>query len=133
MRTLINLMLCFGLLAIAGCDKDTPGTGTLRGKWELSSETSGMTGKNTTFPSGNGSILQFGEKTYEVYTGGKQTKSGTYTLNREKSILTGENGNRIIYDGVSDGIRTFFRVDDEGLHIWIDAYDAPSSTYRKVE
>ena len=129
-----NLSLAFTivtLFAFSGCkDKETL-TSSLQGSWELKSSFNGWTGE-VNHPSGNGSVLKFGQTTYEIYSGGKLLKSGVYKVEDAISFLTKLPGKKLVYDNEKDTVVTFIEIKDNILTLSIDAYDAGSSSYIKI-
>lgn len=97
----------------------------------MKSATNGMTGASTDFPHGNGSIMKFTESNYEIITNWQLTRSGLYSIVKETSNLDKKIYNRIVYDNETNSIRSFFKVENNLLYIWIDGNDGPSVVYRR--
>lgn len=85
-------------LFIISCKKEsTSVSSTLIGTWELRTAYNGWVG-NTNYPPGNGNYLRFTKSTFEIDTNRVLLNRGFYSIVKEKFNLTGEMGNRIIYN-----------------------------------
>lgn len=112
------------VIAVAGCDKDNDNSSSLEGNWELRSSQASIT-PATTFPAGNGKIIKFTSKTFEIYDGPQLLRSGQYELKKDGTVrentckeLDPQKYNRIIvFDGKTDTTKQFFRVDGNKLHL----------------
>jgi hypothetical protein len=58
---------------------------------------------------------------------------GSYSIVKEKFNLTGEMGNRIIYNHEENAERTFVDVVHDSLTLSEDAYDGGGALYIRVE
>ena len=133
MKTRQWLLVCFLLLSFAGCKKDAESRTALEGTWELKSETNGMKGGITQYPPNNGNLVVFSGSRYQTFFNKQLVKSGSFKIVEEMRNLTNSKGNRIIYDNDSDQVRTFFNVSDNGLEMFVDAFDGPGTLYIKKE
>jgi hypothetical protein len=104
----LQLLACVAFLFIAGCKKnDTIGPVSLSGTWELYKASGDIT---INYPAGNGNILKLSGNSYQMYTNGTLTKSGTFTVEYDTTATTsvclvfspGQFTSRIIYDGDYD-------------------------------
>jgi hypothetical protein len=132
MKNCFLIFLGILVLVVTSCKKDDfEPTPSIVGTWELKTGISGMTGKSTDYPSGNGSILKFTDSSFEIYFDHKLVNSGSYKVVSDTSGLTQEKANRIVYNDQKD-VRNFFNLKEGKLNMWIDAYDAPSSIFIKI-
>ena len=124
------LFILVAVFALIGCRKDSKSL-NLIGKWELRSTLNGLTGARTDHPAGNGSFLKFSEVRYESYFNDQLIKSGSFRIVMDRSAITEEPTQRIIYDNETDAVKSFIRIDGNELTVWIDAYDGPSMVYER--
>jgi hypothetical protein len=102
----------------------------LEGTWELSSFTSGLTGKNTSVNAGNGTIYKFTAIQFQKFDNGQLIKSGTFIIKKDTIQLVNRIGNKIIFNNESGGM--FFELDESYLSFFIDAPDGGGTTYKRI-
>ncbi|HEY8661645.1 MAG TPA: hypothetical protein VFF80_02610 [Bacillota bacterium] len=130
---------CFSLFVILvtlilfSCKKEkTQQSQSIVGTWELRTGFNGQGGA-TNYPKGNGRILKFTATSYQIYSNGQILKSGTYELVKDSSYILGKTAQRIIYDNEQNSVRSFVEVVSATLTLTLDAYDAPSALYLRIE
>ncbi len=133
MKRSIYIFLTFFLLATISCKKEDLLTKSAAGTWELRQIGGGISGKITSYNVGNGSFLKFTDDTYQIFSDKKLVKSGSYKIVKEKSILSQQEGNRIIYDGDVNAGKVFISIDHNMLYLSTDVYDGEGSIYEKIE
>jgi hypothetical protein len=118
---------------IISCKKEnTTISPKLIGTWELRMVDNGWVG-NTNYPPGNGNYLKFTKSTFERDTNRVLLNTGSYSIVKEKFNLTGEMGNRIIYNNEENSSRTFVDVVHDSLTLYEDAYDGGGALYIRIE
>lgn len=127
----IIVILILTIQALVQCKKTTTSSSSLEGSWELKSEINGTTGNKTEYQTGNGNLIIFSKTDYQIYSNHQLIKSGNFKIVEENSIVTNIKGNRIIFDNEPEQIRTFFKVKDEALELYIDAFDGSASLYTR--
>lgn len=116
-----------------GCKKEVPVSDSLTGTWELSVDVGGWSGVHNHKP-GNDTLAVFTSGTYSFYQKGTLVKSGNYSTKKDTIYMYGTLGNRIIFDGQDVGSpHEFFEIKNNQLTLFIDAYDAGSTTYRRIK
>lgn len=120
-------------MVIVGCKKEDLINKSASGTWELRQIGGGISGKITSYNPGNGSIVKFTDDTYQVFSDKKLVRSGSYKIVKEKSILSQQEGNRIIYDGDMNAGRVFISIDHNMLYLSSDVYDGEGSIYEKID
>jgi len=125
------LIILLFLTFAAACKKKTE-MPSIVGKWEITSSINGLTGKLTNHPSGNGNIYIFTTTHYELFLEGKKEKSGTYSIVKKQSKITNAEINAIIFDNEVEGMPTGIELSQNGLTIFVDAYDGPSALYTRI-
>lgn len=124
-----KILLFFFLISLFACNKDS--LPKLIGRWELKKSINGFTGAVTNHPPNNGTVLEFSAYTYKRFSAGTLAKSGVYKTVKDRSSLTGETGNRIIYDNETDLVRFFYILENGLLSIGVDAVDGPVVVYER--
>ncbi len=120
-------------LFIISCKKESTSiSSTLVGTWELRTVYSGWAG-STNYTPGNGHYLKFTKSTFEIDTNRVRINSGSYRLVKEKFYLTGEIGDRIIYNNEENLLRTFVEVFHDSLTFSQDAFDGGGALYIRIE
>jgi hypothetical protein len=128
----ILFFLTIGFLALS-CKKEVPISDSLTGTWELSVEVGGWSGVHN-HKLGNDTLVVFTPGTYSFYQKGTLVKSGNYSTKKDTIYMYGTLGNRIIFDGQDAGSpHEFFEIKNNQLTLFIDAYDAGSTTYRRIK
>jgi hypothetical protein len=126
-----KLIILMFFVLISSCKKEnTSLERKIEGTWELHSFTSGLTGKNSTVLTGNGSIFKFSSNQFQRFENGQLIKTGTYSIKKDTFHLVNRIGNKIIFNNVNDGL--FFDLDDTYLSFFIDANDGGGETYKRV-
>jgi hypothetical protein len=116
-----------------GCKKEVPVSDSIVGTWELSIDGGGWTPVVQHKP-GNDTLAVFTSTTYAFYQHNKLIRSGSYMVRKDTSYLYNQLKNRIIYDGQDTAYaREFFDIQNNQLSFFIDAYDAGSTTYRRIK
>lgn len=120
-------------MLLLACKKDQVGNAgnQLVGKWELVSISGGIAGSTTNYPAGSGNTIMFDGASYKETRDNKLVSSGNYTTKRQMSILAGEEGDGLVYEGIEQ--RYFFSVNGKQLSIYHDAYDGFNNQYRKID
>ncbi len=125
--------LLFFLIAFISCKKQGASPSIdITGKWELRVVSGGWSGTHT-YPKGNGNIYVLTATRYQIYSGGNLLKQGTYTLTKKTSMLQNKLMDAIVFDNVTDTVTTFIEVSGNQLFLSIDAYDADSAAYERIE
>jgi len=119
-------------LYIISCKKEgTSVSATIIGTWELRTIYTGW-GPDPNYPPGNGNYLKFTKSTFEIDTNRVLLNRGSYSIVKEKFNLTGEMGNRIIYNHEENAERTFVDVSHDSLTLSEDANDGNSYLYIRI-
>jgi len=124
-----NLFILLCIMFSFGCKKKNELESKYYGKWELSYTYGGFSGIKTDYPKGNGNIISFAGKNYEMYTNNKLVKSGTFSVVKAHSNIEQREVDKIVYDGEVGNI---ISLNDNLLSFGMDAYDGGSSTYIKI-
>jgi hypothetical protein len=135
----LKIVLSFALLLASSifysCRKDTSSstkiTDQIQGSWELKTSFNGTTGQTEDFPKGSGNMLTFNNSNYKIYSNGTLVKGGTFQIIKEKSVVTNEIVDKIIYDQETNSIKNSVKIDNDQLTYSIDAFDGSSSIYQK--
>ncbi len=131
-KLLYALLVLFLPTAFA-CKKEVPVSDSIIGTWELSVDYGGWSGTHY-HKAGNDTLAVFTAKTYAFYQHGTLIKSGTYTTKKDTAYVFHQLKNRIIFDGQDSGYsHEFFDIADNQLSIYLYAYDAGSTTYRRIK
>lgn len=133
MKYSFYILSTFFLLVTISCKKEDLISKSAAGTWELRQSGGGISGKITSYNAGNGSLLKFTDNTYQIFSDKKLVKSGSYKIVKEKSILSQQEGNRIIYDGDVNTGRIFISIDHNMLYLSADVYDGEGAIYEKIE
>ncbi|WP_207423441.1 hypothetical protein [Desertivirga brevis] len=118
---------------LTACKKEAPISNAMVGEWELAGSVNGMTGRMNKNTSGNGNLLKISRQSYERYDHWNLVESGSYSIRQENSILYNKRLNRIIFNEEFDSPRSFVTIESDQLTIWLDAFDGPSVTYKKLK
>jgi hypothetical protein len=132
MKNLKVLLALSMSILLFSCKKDKAPPHALAGEWELRQSVNGQSGDQTSYPPGNGKILKFTAIDYEIVEVGETIKKGTYSIVRYVSYLTKKEETKIVYDGQTDVISSYFIIDGNTLSIHVDANDGPASTYTRI-
>src|SRR5690606_36445597 len=82
MKSLMLVLLTF--IVLNACKKESVDKSSLiQGEWELVRSFGGGMLAESTYPPGNGNILQIGSENFTWHVPGRPTKAGTYALDRE--------------------------------------------------
>jgi hypothetical protein len=120
-------------LFIISCKKQSASvSSTIIGTWELRTVYNSWVG-NTNYTAGNGNYLKFTKSTFEMDTNRVLENRGSYVIVKEKFNLTGEIGNRIIYNHEENSDRIFVNVLHDSLTLSEDAYDGGGALYIRIE
>lgn len=121
------------LIALISCKKQSASPSTdIIGKWELRVESGGWSGTQT-YPKGNGHIYAFTKRQYQQYSGGNLIRQGTYTLTKKTSLLQNKLVDAIAFDNLTDTPITVVEFSSDQLVLSVDAYDANSAAYERIE
>ncbi|WP_448701886.1 hypothetical protein ACFGVR_06435 [Mucilaginibacter sp. AW1-3] len=121
------------LIAVISCKKQGASPSLdITGKWELRSQSGGWT-PTITYPKGNGNIYVFTAGQYQVYRGGSLLKQGTYTIAKKTSLLQNTVMDALVMDNATNTVTIFVEINGNQLSLWLDAYDAGSSGYERIE
>ena len=130
LKLLSFIICCTFTLA---CKKDRPVTAnTLVGEWELTAGINGLTGIRTNYERGKGNITKYTQTTYEKMHEGHIISKGTYTIKSFQSFITKKEEKEITYEGIASVARNYFTINRDTLIISVDAYDAPSSIFVRI-
>ncbi|MBS1503659.1 MAG: hypothetical protein JST32_16435, partial [Bacteroidetes bacterium] len=106
---------------------------SLKGTWELSVDVGGWSGVHNHKP-GNDTLVVFTGTSYSFLQKGVLVRSGTYQTQKDTIFRDHTLGNRIIFDGQDAGYpHEFFTIRNNQLTLFIDAFDAGSTTYRRIK
>jgi hypothetical protein len=133
------LLIGISSLILSACNKkDQRNAGTtITGTWELAIEQAGMIPARS-YPSGNGNLLKFNDFTYQLYTDGVLTGSGTYIIINDKTVeqevCLVEPGdrfsNRIIYDNDTNARKLFIQISGDTLSFLSGCFALDAGLYR---
>ncbi|MFC4142846.1 hypothetical protein ACFOWC_10820 [Pedobacter mendelii] len=127
-----KLLILFCTLSIfTTCKKDTVDGDKLFGRWELISTTEGLSGKTTTYASGQGNILTLTDNAYTETRSNIVIREGKYSTIRKESMLTKQKEDFLIYE--NSGGNTFFTIADGKLSLNLDAFDSGGYSYKRVK
>lgn len=121
------------IIFFISCKKDLPVSDSLKGTWELWTDINGWTGKPTYHKPGNDTLVTFTETKYQFSAQGKIINSGTYKVKQDTFSLDHTVKNTIVYDNQANDLKVFFAIKDNQLSFFIDAYDAPTTIYRRLK
>jgi hypothetical protein len=131
-------------LFIEGCKKERHLEGTsLIGTWELRHSSGGMM-RPTSFPAGNGQIIQFEVDSFQYLRNGQVVFHDTYRLMTDSvvdinscALLPPPSNapNRIIYSSDPNSLKRFFELSGNTLKIMVGCMplDGGVSIYRRIE
>src|SRR4051812_44924019 len=132
----LMVLLSACLCAIIACNKENDkvviNIQSLVGVWELRTAGGGWEPYKA-IPAGNGYITKFTEDAYETDSVGKVISSGTYRIIKDIPLAVGGTTSRIIYDNNPNDLRTYVALSGDTLSFMIDAYDAESATYIRID
>lgn len=139
MRNICLLLLLTVSLATTSCDKedfvsavDYPSS--YNGKYELRTRTGGLHAETVKYPSGNGNVYLFETGSlYKQYIDGQLSKSGSYKITQDSSMVLHQPALRIIFDGDAKLIRTLVKLSYTSITIQEDVYDGRTYEYEKIE
>ena len=126
-----------------GCKKDNSQNTTdsaLIGSWELRQVQAGMT-PTIEYPSGNGSIYQFTDTIYTIFTNGVLISKGYYIVIEDKTvnsqlgleIPSGQYAKRIIFDNDSLSEKIFFQISKNKLSFLSGFFPLDGGVFRSYE
>lgn len=135
MKKVVQILLLWsGLLLLGGCKKeDLPFLKpNLKGSWELRHVEGVFWGQAPSVAPGNGNILKFSGSSYEIYTNGELSRSGTYTITKMDTYDGAYPVNALVLDGHTDGTARF-RIKRNTLTIYEGslATDGSIATYER--
>jgi hypothetical protein len=127
---IVSLLLVF---CVFGCKKGkTILSNSIIGTWELRTSFGGQGGQ-TNYQPGNGNYIKFADTTYALYSNHILKAVGTYMIRKDSAVAwMGQTGHRIIYNNQENSIPTYITISHDTLRLWIYAYDAPSTIYKKT-
>lgn len=133
MKKLFLYLVIFFPVILSSCKDNDPKPSDLniQGKWELEYFQGAWTGGR--YAPGTGPVLIFQKKTYQEFKGDKLIRSGSYKIVRAQRSLVNREGDRLDFEGKDEFPGQFVSVDKDKLIISIDAYHAPSYSYRRIE
>ena len=132
MKIITLFLLITTAFIFTSCKKQSiPISDSIVGRWELSQDGGGW-GPIIYHKPGNDTLAIFTATTYSFYNREKLVKSGTYVVKKDTSYLYNQLMNRIIFDNNTDLTREFTDIQNNQLSFWLDAYDAGSTTYRRI-
>lgn len=141
MKKSVSNLFCVVILAalIAGCKKDSCRPDFLQGSWELRKLYGGLV--TTTYPPGNGNIINFSGNHYIITANGQIVISGEYRIVtdfsvRESTCLdipAGLYAKRIIFDNNIDAPKTFLERFGNKLTLLSGCEVADGGNYRDYE
>ncbi|MCE7043064.1 hypothetical protein [Dyadobacter sp. CY312] len=131
MKKFIIFLLVSIPIILSSCTGNDPKPSNLniQGKWQLESFRGAWTGDE--YSPGTGPVLIFQKKTYQELNGDTLLRSGSYKIVRAHHSVLNEEGDRLDLEQ-GNGF-TFVSIHNDKLILSIDAYDAPSYLYRKIE
>ncbi|MDP4264165.1 MAG: hypothetical protein Q8941_16675 [Bacteroidota bacterium] len=115
------------LLVLIGCKKELTLQDQIIGRWELRTRFGGF-GTTTSYPAGNGNIIEFTNTTYLRYNNGQLNESSSYTL--ADTIWHGRKGG-VVHYGTSI-IPSFVIINNSILSIDVMSVDAGGDEYQKL-
>jgi len=120
------------LMFLVSCKKDetVKSADQLIGKWELVSSSGGIAGTTINYPAGSGNTVEFNGSSFKEMRDNKLMRSGTYTTKRQISMLSQEEGDELVYEGIQQ--RFFFSISDSQLSIYHDVNDGFSNQYQRI-
>lgn len=135
MRNIYLSLVVVAALATTSCEKNTdmccafPNTG----KYELRTRTGGIAGETKTYSPGNGNAYLFETGSdYKLYTDGQLSKSGSYKITQDSSVVLHQPASRIIFDSQVNAMRTLIKFSSNKMTIQEDVYDGRTYEYEKV-
>lgn len=131
MKKLILYLLVFFPITFNSCKNNDPNPSDLniQGKWQLESFRGAWTGGE--YSPGTAPVLIFQKRTYQKLNGDTLLRSGSYKIVRAHHSVLNEEGDRLDLEN-GNGF-TFVSIHNDKLILSMDAYDAPSYLYRKIE
>lgn len=137
MRNICLFLFVLAGLATTSCEKEDD-SAILRppttGKYELRTQTGGIAGETKTYSAGNGNAYLFETgNAYKLYTDGQLSKSGSYKIIQDSSLVLHQPASRIIFDNQENAMRTLIKFLNNKMTIQEDVYDGRTYEYEKVE
>lgn len=139
-KTILSVLLFTGLIS---CEKDTNSpqiNSGLTGTWQWIRTDGGFAFHIHESPSttGNTYLLKFiDENKMVIYENNTEILSGDYTIEKEKSIYSGEMEDYIVVTGEyriqSIVINGIIMIDQNSLSISDNCYDGIGSSYKRIE
>jgi len=124
-KTLLLIFLSVGAFA---CKKSEPVSPGLFGKWEIRSRYGSISGFDSTYKAGNGTILQFNsDSTYNYYTKRKLSSNGIFHIKTLPGINAALN---IYFDNAEYGQP--FSYNGTKMTIGADFDDGVAAEYEKI-
>ena len=135
LNIVLTLTLLLSISIFYSCKKENSNSSKIadqiQGSWELKTSFNGTSGQTENFKIGNGNMLTFSNSDYEIYLNGTIVKSGTFQIIQEKSVVTKEIVDKIIYDKETNSIKNSIKIDNSQLTYSVDAFDGSTSIYQK--
>jgi len=104
----------------------------ITGTWELRTSFNGQ-GGGTNYQPGNGNYFKFADTTFALYSNNVLQNIGSYKIKKDSAVnWMGQTGHRIIFNNEENSIPTYITISHDTLNLWIYAYDAPSTIYKKT-
>jgi hypothetical protein len=120
------------IMFLISCKKDdsVKPADQLIGKWELVSSSGGIAGITINYPAGSGNTVEFNGSSYKEIRDNKLMRSGAYTTKKQISMLSQEEGDGLVYEGIEQ--RYFFSISGSELSIYLDANDGINNRYQRI-
>lgn len=120
------------IMFLISCKKDdsVKPADQLIGKWELVSSSGGIAGITINYPAGSGNTVEFNGSSYNEIRDNKLMRSGAYTTKKQISMLSQEEGDGLVYEGIEQ--RYFFSISGSELSIYLDANDGFNNRYQRI-
>ena len=132
-RKYFRLIIILLPLCIISCKKEKASISSgIIGTWELRTSFGGQGGE-TIYQPGSGNYFKFADSTYALYSNNVLKTVGTYVIRMDSAVdWMGQTGHRIIFNHQENSIPTYGTISHDTLRLWIYAYDAPSTIYKKT-